>query len=312
MPWKDNYTTSNEVAVSDYNVRWPGDRQMAMLVTVNLNPAAKPSGITEKDLAYPTWHFGMNEGLDAFLDLFSDLGIKATFAVPAVIADSYAARMETILDHGHEIAAQGLFGEDPATLSPEQEAEHIQSATDIITRITGRRPEGWYALSRPDDLFATGSVTDRTIGLLKAAGYRYFGNGLADDAPYWWVSDFDKAEGLLTLPYYYHFDDTYFLMFPREGTGLERPEALKRNWHAEFRAQYRRERCFNMCVSPALSGWSHRFENMAEFLTDAMSHPGVWAATGAEVAAHWRKHYPEGPELGLEAPIWQDYADSLS
>ena len=126
------------------------------------------------------------------------------------------------------------------------------------------------------------------------------------------MSDVAKAESLLALPYYYHFDDTYFLMFPREGTGLERPQALKRNWFAEFRAQYKRGRCFNMCVSPARSGWSHRFDNMVEFLTETMSHPGVWAATGADVAGHWDTHYPAQKTLKLEPSIWQDYADSLS
>lgn len=312
MPWKDGYTSSDEIGIRDGTIVWPAGRQMALGLTVNLNPAATAKGVTEKDLAYPTWHFGLHEGLDAFLGLFRRLGIRATFAVPAVVIEGCAARMETILAAGHEIALQGLLGEDPTTLAPGEEGERIDRAGEIATRVLGRRPAGWYALSRPDDRFATGMVSDDTVGLLRDAGYRYIGNGLADDAPYWWVSDPARAECLLALPYYYHFDDMFFLMFPREGTGLERPAALRRNWQAEFRAQYRRGRYLNLCVSPTRSGWGHRFDSLAGFLAEVMAHPGVWAAAGGEIADHWHARYPAAEHLKLAPSIWTDYPDSLS
>ncbi|QFG37585.1 peptidoglycan/xylan/chitin deacetylase (PgdA/CDA1 family) [Paracoccus pantotrophus] len=312
MPWKSNYTTSDEIGLRDGQILWPEARQMALGLTVNLNPAGTGKGVTGKDLAYPTWHFGMSHGLDAFLKLFNDLGVRATFAVPAIIAVAYPRQIETILAEGHEIAAQGLFGEDSLQLSPETEAAHMERATEILSRIIGAAPRGWFALSRPDDRAATGCATDHTAGLLRERGYRYIGNGLADDAPYWWVSDFDRHQALLALPYYYHFDDTFFLMFPREGTGLERPQALLRGWRAELRAQYRRGRYFNICVSPARSGWGHRFDNLATFLRETMALPGIWAATGAEIADYWHLHYPAETTLKLAPSIWRDYADSLS
>nr|WP_321511294.1 polysaccharide deacetylase family protein [uncultured Celeribacter sp.] len=312
MPWKDFYTTSDEIGLRDAQIRWPQGQSMALGLTVNLNPAGRGAGITAKDLAYPTWHYGINEGLDRFLALFEDLGIRATFATPALVAESYPDLVERILTAGHEIAAQGLYGEDPTLLEVGQEEEHMGLATEVLTRVTGSRPKGWFALSRPDDRAATGCATDDTISLLKAQGYTYIGNGLADDAPYYWVSDAEKAEALLALPYYYHFDDTFFLMFPREGTGLERPQALLNNWRAEFRAQYRRGRYFNLCVSPARSAWGHRFDNLAALLGEAMSHPGVWATTGAEIAAHWQQTHPKETTLKLAPSIWQDFEDSLS
>ncbi|WP_108259614.1 polysaccharide deacetylase family protein [Mangrovicoccus ximenensis] len=311
MPWKDNYTTSDETAVPDGAASWPDGVQMGFGLTVNFNPANGAGGITARELGAPTWHFGMNEGLDAFLALFSALGIRATFAVPAAVVQAYPAQIAAILAGGHEISAQGLFGEDPSSLSPEEEAARIAEATGILEAATGTRPAGWHSLSRPDDRYATGAVSDATIALLRDAGYQWFGNGLADDAPYWWVTDKAAPEALLALPYYYHFDDTFFLMFPREGVGLERPEPLLRNWRAEFRAQYRRGRFFNMCVSPARSGWGHRFDNLETFLREAMAHPGVWAATGSELAAHWAAAHPVA-DLRIKPQIWQDYGDSLS
>jgi len=55
------------------------------------------------------------------------------------------------------------------------------------------------------------------MSLLIEAGYTYTGNGLADDIPHYWVADFANRRAILTLPYYYHFDDQFFLMFPQEG-----------------------------------------------------------------------------------------------
>ncbi len=57
------------------------------------------------------------------------------------------------------------------------------------------------------------------------------GNGLADDIPYYWVTDVQTSRGMLTLPYYYHFNDQYFLMFPPPGlgSGLENPKPFLTN-----------------------------------------------------------------------------------
>ncbi len=54
------------------------------------------------------------------------------------------------------------------------------------------------------------------MDLLIEGGYEYMGNGLADDVPHYWITDFASRRAMLTLPYYYHFDDQWFLLFPRK------------------------------------------------------------------------------------------------
>lgn len=176
----------------------------------------------------------------------------------------------------------------------------------------GVEPRGWYALPRAGDPFATGLTTRDTVRLAQECGFTYFGNGLSDDAPHYWVTDFDRRSALITLPYYYHFDDRFFLMFPNEGTGLERPAALLRNWRAEFSAQYRRGRYFNMTVSPYRSAWGHRLDNLTTFLGEAARLPGVWFAGGADIASHWLSAHPPESALKLEPSIWVDHEGSLS
>lgn len=312
MPWKNDYTISDEIALADNEISWPEDRQCCVNIVVDLNPASSTDGITKEDLSSPVFHFGMNEGLSQVLQLFAELHIRATFAVPALVAELYPDRIREIATAAHEVAPNGLLGEDIGLLNRDTEEHRIVRATEAIEKIIGSRPVGWYALPRATDRFATGSVSANSVDLLIEQGYHYLGNGLADDAPHYWVTDFETRRTLLALPYYYHFDDRFFLLFPEEGTGLERPEALLRNWQGEFAAQYRRGRYFTLTISPSRSGWGHRFVNLESFLRQVFAFPRIWNATGTEVAAHWAQRHPPQTHLKLAPSIWQDYEGSLS
>ena len=81
------------------------------------------------------------------------------------------------------MAANGFKHEDVSKLAREDEKARLDLATEILTDIMGRRPVGWYSLPRQRDPFAGGTISPNTIDLVIEAGYRYFGNGLADDIP---------------------------------------------------------------------------------------------------------------------------------
>lgn len=311
MPWKDGYTISDEKSLSDDEVRWPDGKRCAIHIVVDLSVASGPEGIVPRDLVSPGAVFGANDGLDLVLSALTAHGLRATFAVPAVIAECYPVRIQEIAKLGHEIAAHGVKGEDVSGLSREEEASRIGFATEVLGRVVGVRPKGWFSLPRQKDPFAGGSVSANTMALLLEAGYRYMGNGLADDLPHYWVTDFVGRRAMLTLPYYYHFDDQFFCMFPREGTGLENSDMLLRNWRAELEAQYRRGRFFGMTLHPQHIGWCNRLAGLHEFLGGLARLPGLWIATGAEFAGYWTATYPIG-SLKLEPSIWRDYPGSLS
>lgn len=312
MPWKESYTTSDEIAIRDEDIVWPAGKSCGFGITVDLNPAKDRNGIDASSFSSPTVQFGIHEGIGHFLALFSRLKVRATFATPGYFAAVYPRLVSRIAEAGHEIAINGLAGEDTASLPPAEERRRMQDARRMVRDATGAEPAGWFALPRLNDPFASGLTSRDTLRLARDCGFAYFGNGLSDDAPYYAVTDYESASALLALPYYYHFDDRFFLMFPDEGTGLERPAALLRNWRAEFSAQYRRGRYFNMTVSPFRSAWGHRLDNLATFLGEAARLPGVWFASGDDVAQHWLKAHPASTALKLQPSIWVDYEGSLS
>ena len=312
MPWKQGYTISNETTLADSDLRWPDGNRLCFGITVDLSVARGPDGIRVADIQRPDAFFAMNDGLEQVLLVLRKHGFLATFAVPAVMARIYAPILRQLAAEGHEIAANGFRHEDVSTLGREDEATRIAATTEMLTDATGRRPDGWYSMPRQGDPFAGGTISPNTVDLLIDAGYTWFGNGLADDIPHYWVTDFGTERAILALPYYYHFDDQFFLMFPPKGTGLEHADSLFRNWRAEFDAQYKRGRCFSMTLHPRGSGWCNRAEVLDRFLTHARGFPGLWNPTGTECARYWRKTYPAGTHLALEPSIWVDYPGSLS
>ena len=251
MPWKERYTISDEKSIVDADIKWPGGKRCCFRVVVDLSPACGPEGIKPDDLTTPDAYYGMHGGLDALVGVLDRYGIKATFAVPAVIAEIQADKLKRLAGAGHEIAAHGFKHEDVSQLDKDEERARLGRTTEILARVAGQRPVGWFSLARPSDKFAGGAVSPHTIDLLLEGGYEYFGNGLADDAPHYWVSDFASRRAILALPYYYHFDDQFFLLFPRKGTGLENPNSLYRNWKAELDAQYKRGRHFSIVRASA-------------------------------------------------------------
>jgi peptidoglycan/xylan/chitin deacetylase (PgdA/CDA1 family) len=312
MPWKDGYTISDEKSLDDKDIRWPDGRRCAVHIVVDLSLAGGPEGISAKDLCSGTALFGAGEGLDLVLAALAEHGLKATFAVPAVMARIDPARIRGLVAAGHEVAAQGLRHEDTSALPRAEEKARIELATGIIADVTGRKPSGWFSLPRQSDPFAGGTISPNTMDLLIETGFAYMGNGLADDIPHYWVTDFASRRAILTLPYYYHLDDQFFCMFPRAGTGLENSDMLVRNWRAELDAQYKRGRFFSMVLHPQHAGWCNRMGLLEDFLAYMGRLPDLWNPTGAECAAYWARTYPAATHLALEPSIWKDYPGSLS
>ena len=312
MPWKDRYTTSDERTLD--RVEWPDGAPCALIVTVDLSPACGPDGITPKELEAEDTEYGMHVGIRRLLDAFERHRVAATFATPAIIAETWPECVREITARGHEVAAHGERHEDPGRLARAEEQGRIARTTETLAKIAGARPHGWYSLPRPGDRYAGGQVSPHTIDLLIDAGYEYFGNGLADDIPYYWVTDFATRRSLLSMPYYPHFDDQFFLMFPApgKGSGLERPAPLHTNWIRELEAAQAFGRCFAITIHPHLLAWGGRLGLLEDVLARATSEPRAWNATASACARWFTAAYPAATSLRLDPSVWTDHPGSLS
>ena len=312
MPWKDGYTISDERSIADGDVRWPIGKACSFTVVVSLDPQCGPDGLVAASLQTPEAYYGMHRGLESLRGVLSKHGIRVTFAASAALAASYPAILRALAAEGHEIAAHGWLREDVSKLDPATERERLHRTTSCIGEVVGQRPLGWYSLPRQSDRFAVGMISPATMSLLVEDGYTYMGNSLADDVPHYWVYDPNGPKSILAMPYYYHFDDQFFLLFPTAGSGLEHADSLARNWRAEMDAQHGRGRSFSMVLHPYAVGWGHRLKLLDAFLTHVGALPGVWTATALQCAQHWLAQYPIESTLRIAPSIWVDYADSLN
>jgi peptidoglycan/xylan/chitin deacetylase (PgdA/CDA1 family) len=289
------------------------------MVVVDPSPPCGLQGIGPRELDSDAAHYGFDVALPRMLDALDQHRIRATFPVPAVLAEHAPTMVRSIAARGHEVAAHGLRREDVSQLERHEEAWRLERTAQILADTLGQRPRGWYTLPRQTDAFAGGTISPHTVELLLDAGYEYLGNSEADDIPHYWVTDAASRRAILALPYCYHHDDQFFIEFPPIGHGgsnLERPETLFRNWRAEFDAmagvggQRAFGRCFTMVLHPWLNGWGQRLEVFERMLAHLREGPAVWNPTAGECAAYWRSAYPAESTLKLAASIWTDYPGS--
>jgi peptidoglycan/xylan/chitin deacetylase (PgdA/CDA1 family) len=119
----------------------------------------------------------VEDGAVALLKLFDKYEIKATFFVPAVVAEKFPVVMAEIVKRRHEMACHGLE-HDPmeATLGLSEELRIIRTATELIQSATGVRPVGfraplfrvnencWMALQKNDYVYDSSIVCFRLYG----------------------------------------------------------------------------------------------------------------------------------------------------
>ncbi len=80
------------------------------------------------------------------------------------------------MELGHEICSHGYRWIDYQDVPEDVEREHISKAVDIIRRLTGERPLGWY----------TGRTSPNTRRLVvEEGGFLYDADDYSDDLPFW-------------------------------------------------------------------------------------------------------------------------------
>src|SRR5262249_52798431 len=150
----------------DRDIQWPEGRRCAVHIVVDLSVASGPDGIVTRDIESPAAEFGAHEGLDMLLSVLEKNRLRATFAVPAVTAQIYPARIKALIERGHEVAAHGLRHEDVSLLERNEEKARLDATTRLLTDVTGRKPVGWFSLPRQTDPFAGGTISPNTMDLL--------------------------------------------------------------------------------------------------------------------------------------------------
>lgn len=264
-------------------VKWPGGAQCAVLLSFDFDAetlwlARDPSNIKKRGtLSQGT--YGAKVGVPRILELLEETGLKATFFVPGWTAERHTSQVEAIVAGGHEVGHHGYLHEWPDPDEPALEEEYLDKGLEALQKTVGVRPVGYRA--------PAGEISDNMLRLLTEKGFLYDSSLMDQIDPYRHTLE-DGTAGPVELPWHWSIDDAVYTLFSvRTPRAIATCEHILTIWQDEFREIYRWGGLFDLVMHPQFIGRPSRLAMLREFIAWTRRFPGVWYATGREIAEAW-------------------------
>ncbi|WP_330179259.1 allantoinase PuuE [Nocardia sp. NBC_01503] len=227
------------------------------------------------------YEYGSRAGLWRVLRLFEQRDIPLTIFGVARALERNPEAVAAFKRLGHEIACHGLRWISYQEVDAKIEREHMEEAVNIITRLFGEPPRGWY----------TGRDSPRTRELVvEHGGFAYDSDSYADDLPYWVkVGEHDQ----LVVPYTLETNDMRFSSPAGFANGEEFFSYLRDAFdilYAEGEAGA--PKMLSVGLHCRIVGKPARAKSLERFLDYVQSHEKVWLTRRIDIADHWRKVHP--------------------
>jgi peptidoglycan/xylan/chitin deacetylase (PgdA/CDA1 family) len=258
---------------------WPGNARVAVCLSFDVD---NESYLLARGETSPTTlsaaDFGAQTGLPRILALLDRYQLPASFFIPAVSAIIHPEMIPAILKSGrHEIGVHGWIHESLAPLEEYEEERLLNQAIDYLTKAMGKRPVGYRA--------PAWAFSSHTLGLLRKHGFLYDSSLQAMDEPYEIVSN-GEPTGLIELAIDWTLTETPYL--GRGGT-MPSPELLYQLYKEEFDGAYEQRTMFVLTLHPHVTGHRAPMHHLDRFVAYMKSKPGVWFATGEQIASYLKK-----------------------
>ena len=288
--------------------RWPGDARVAVQFVLNYeeggeNCVLHGDAASEQFLseivgaaAYPARHmsmesiyeYGSRVGVWRILREFERRGLPLTVFGVSMALERHPEATRAFVELGHEIACHGwrwihYQGMDEAT-----EREHLRIGVEIVERLTGARPLGWY----------TGRDSPNTRRLVADfGGFLYDSDHYGDDLPFWTrVARTDGVEvDHLVVPYTLDANDMRFATPQGFNTGEHFLRYLTDTFDVLYAEGAERPAMMSVGMHCRLLGRPGRFRALQRFLDHVERHDRVWVCRRVDVARHWIAHHPPAP-----------------
>jgi peptidoglycan/xylan/chitin deacetylase (PgdA/CDA1 family) len=243
----------------------------------------RPPREGERDLSVEgMYEYGARAGVWRILEMFNARGLPLTaFAV------GRALELNPQVGHalaaaGHEVAGHGYRWLDYRDFSEGEERHHIRLTVEVIERICGKRPVGWY----------TGRTSRNTRRLVREeGGFLYSSDAYNDDLPYW----FTGSPAHLVIPYTLVNNDIRYLLPNGFSSGEDFFRLLKDAFDLLWQEGAQCPKMMSVGLHARISGHPGRAAALARFLDYVKGHDSVWVCRREEIARHWMAEYQGYP-----------------
>lgn len=225
------------------------------------------------------YEYGSRAGVWRLLRLFETKGIPLTIFGVATALERNPDVAKAFVDAGHEICSHALKWISYQNMSIEEERAQLHQAIEIIERVTGNRPLGWY----------TGRDSPNTRQLvMEEGGFVYDSDSYADDLPYW----IDGPNGKhLVLPYTLDTNDMRFATTQGFNSGEQFFQYLKDAFDVLYEEGEHSPKMLSIGMHCRLLGRPARIASLKRFIEYVQQHNNVWIAQRIDIANHWHTHH---------------------
>jgi allantoinase len=281
---------------------WPNDARVAVSIVLNYEEGAEScvlhgdahSEVVLTDLGAvealqgarnlnveSNFEYGSRVGFWEIMRLLRERHVDATIYAVGMALERNPEAAAEIQRSGFEVACHGQRWVDYQFVPEEVERADMRRNVEIITRMIGRRPLGWYT-GRP------GPNTRRLV--VELGGFLYDSDAYNDDLPYW-----TRVAGCAHLVVPYSFD-TNDSRLQRGGDFSTGEEFFAYNRDA-FDWLYRigtegRPRMMTIGLHGRIIGRPGRLGALLRLLEHIQGHDAVWLCSRAAIAQHWIAHHP--------------------
>lgn len=262
---------------------WPNGARCAVMLTFDFDAEtlwlSRDADNARRPGVLSQGAYGGKVGVPKILELLREVDLTGTFFVPGWTAEKYPDRMEAILKGGHEVGHHGYLHEWIDPDYPDKEREALEKGLDSLQRVAGIKPVGYRS--------PAGETSQNMIGLLQEYGFLYDSSLMDGIDPYRHVLE-DGGRGPIELPWHWSIDDAPYALF-----SIKNPRPIMTNehilsiWKQEFVEIYRWGGLVNVLTHPQIIGRPSRLAMLREYIAYLRRFPGVWFATGREVAEAW-------------------------
>ena len=289
------------------DIRWPNGARLALNFVLNYEEGSEyslPDGDGRTDAALSEvatprvprgdrdlgaesmFEYGSRVGFWRIRRLFQERDLPVTVFATSLGLERNPRAAEAIAESDWDVVCHGRRWIEHYLLDEETERADIAEAYQVLERLTGRAPEGWYCRYAP-------SVNTRRL-LVEHGGFTYDSDAYNDDLPYWVkVGEADH----LVVPYSLVHNDAKLVGGPLV-TGGAFADFLIDAFDELLAEGEVHPRMMSVGMHCRILGQPGRLAGLRRFLNHVLDRDDVWVCRCGEIAGHWAEVAPPAGTVG--------------